>query len=143
MIKLKYGEFEVLKFRQVNRKNDRVKIEINNTNEKFKGDIENFIKDLGKFETYMNGIYFLLNPALKTLKPQYDLIHKDIDIKEVTWIKGGRFIIFVEAKTDDITNYGKELDAEYVEGMIGNIEKYYSLKNTLKLFKEEILKGGE
>ena len=39
MIKLKYGEFEVSKFRQVKRENDRVKIVINNTNEAFKDDI--------------------------------------------------------------------------------------------------------
>ena len=49
MTETRYGKFTVEKAEDILRENDRVRILITETNEVFKDNINNFIKDLGKF----------------------------------------------------------------------------------------------
>ncbi len=144
MIETRYGKFTVEKAEDILRENDRVRILITETNEDLKDNINNFIKDLGKFETYMNGFFYLLHPIpTSSYTHPYDLTHSDI--AKIEYIQEGKgvegYVSHVVAKTEKNTKFGKELKPVVIEKMIENIERYNSFRNTLKLFKNEIFKG--
>jgi len=153
MANTKLGEFVVTPFGvdEESIKKVRITIKYNTTNEKeiskLKIDIDNFIQDLGKFETLVNGALPFLNIAIAGLiskKQTYPLIHLDFDFKISRLFEYQRnlgkdettFTLTLETKEDKITKQKKELSPGQIDSMIRNIEKYHSLRETLKLFKE-------
>jgi len=153
MAKTKLGEF-VVKTHGNDKKLDEALIiikrniiddtEIN----KFKDSIDKFIGDLGKFETLVNGALPFLNIAIAGLiskKQTYPLTHLDFEEHDdFNWQRKSDehetiFSLTLEAKEDKITKQKKDLSPGQIDLMIRNIEKYHSMKETLKLFKGELL----
>ena len=153
MAKTKLGEF-VVKPHGNDKKLDEVFIIIkrniidNKEISKFKDRIDNFIGDLGKFETLVNGALPFLNIAIAGLiskKQTYPLTHLDFEEHDgFNWHRKSSkhetiFSLTLEAKEDKITKQKKDLSPGQIDLMIRNIEKYHSMKETLKLFKGELL----
>ena len=153
MAKTKLGEF-VVKPHGNDKKLDEVFIIIkrniidNKEISKFKDRIDKFIGDLGKFETLVNGALPFLNIAIAGLMPKkqtYPLTHLDFEEHgDFNWQRNPSkhetiFSLTLEAKEDKITKQKKELSPRQIDLMICNIEKYHSMKETLKLFKGEFL----
>lgn len=108
-------------------------------------EINNFIKDLGKYETIVNGASPLINiVGLSSENKIYKLVYEDFqEITEFGKDNGAfpmeRYYLTITTKKEITTNKKKPFELSEIDEMIENIEKYHSLKNAIRLFKDEII----
>lgn len=148
MAKTSLGEFIV---KEMNGKNERVNISIFYNHvarekiDEIESKLTDFIKDIGKYEMLVKGFSSLIDIGLPLKKQTSDITNLDFDFKKTGDFKHEerrfktQFYLYLYAKTDEITNRGKELLPNKIDIMIENIDKYQSMREMLKLIKSEIL----
>lgn len=100
--------------------------------------INNFIKDLGKFETFMKGLNKLFTEIGITRDKDYSLTHSDFEtIRDFRYeVSENTYGLIINSARTVRENERKDLPITTIGEMIKNIDKYHDIKNSFKLWNE-------